>query len=70
MVDLTDWHWGGEYPHNTWVRVLLAHGEDEYAEATARLNVGGTGRYWTMAPGHHIWGPIVGWRELRDGEQP
>ena len=74
MIDLTDWDWGGEYPINKWIKVLVHTSKDDkedlYVEGIARLTDSGTGRYWTTAPGQDIWGPIVGWRELEEGEQP
>lgn len=70
--DLTDWNWDvEELPEDKWVKVLMPHGE-KYHESIARWKAGTvfTTGSWTLAPGDHIWGPVVAWRPLREEERP
>lgn len=59
MIDLTEWNWNLPAPEQKRVRVLMVHGEDNYAESTAYLKHG----YWTLDKGD-VWGPVVAWAPL------
>lgn len=72
MIDLTEWAWNLPFPTDRWVKVLMQHDQLHYIEGIGRLNtkhITNT-QSWTLAPGQHIHGPIVAWRELHEGEKP
>ena len=64
-IDLFAFEWDERAPEGWWL-MCLTHSGEHYTEVVGRRQ----GNYWTMAPGEHVYGPVVAWRYLAEGEGP